>query len=289
MTKNTIIEKKKINNSIEECEAAYINAINILTKRHGANSKKLKNHHVVADLMIESGIKKNIAHTYLNDKEISTEKFKKEKVAELKPKEKFNESKLNANNFQDVQNGNEKKKIENKPKSNIFKLRSEKSKLEKKGLKKLKKNRISNKLRYKIHIRIKANNVFCILTKRKTNKELHSCNAGSYKIPTSKRKLKHTYLLILNKFFLNTRKIMAEGMKEIQKKRKERKRIKPGVHIVLSSPRYLRRKVLRSIKYHFRHRTSPFLFEIKDKKVFNGCRPPKKIRKKRRFRRLYKE
>ena len=221
--------------------------------------------------MEKQGIDQASANKYLNSKNISSSSHK---------------TKLDADALQDVQNVNEK--IENKPKSNTFKIRREKRKLEKKGLRKRKNNRISKKLIYKIHIRIKSNNVFCILTKRKTNKELHSCNAGSYKIPTSKRKLKHTYLLILNKFFLNTRKIMAEGMKEIQKKRKERKRIKPGVHIVLSSPRYLRRKVLRSIKYHFRHRTSPFLFEIKDKKVFNGCRPPKKIRKKRRFRTLYK-
>ena len=57
----------------------------------------------------------------------------------------------------------------------------------------------------------------------------------------------------------------------------------PGINISIVVPKIFKRKLLRSIKYHFRRKVGPLLLEIKDKKVFNGCRPSKKVRKKRRF------
>lgn len=70
-----------------------------------------------------------------------------------------------------------------------------------------------------------------------------------------------------------------------QKMKKEKD--KKGLIATLIIPRRLKRKVIRSIRDKFVR--IPLLIKVVDKKVFNGCRAPKSIRKKRRRRlRLYK-
>ena len=69
----------------------------------------------------------------------------------------------------------------------------------------------------------------------------------------------------------------------------ERLKIVPGIGLIATIviPKRLRKKVVKSIRSNFDK--IPLLIKAVDKKVFNGCRAPKSIRKKRRRRlRLYK-
>ena len=128
----------------------------------------------------------------------------------------------------------------------------------------------SPKISHSIKIWIKANNVFCICTDNKTNKTVNFCNSGMYKIPTSKRKVKHTYMLIFNKF-------IAETKKKVKIR---------GLMFTISCPKRLRYKLLK--RFPARFKKMPLVINVLDKKIFNGCRPAKKIRKKRRTMRVYK-
>jgi len=128
----------------------------------------------------------------------------------------------------------------------------------------------SPKISHSIKIWVKANNVFCICTDNKTNKTVNFCNSGMYKIPTSKRKVKHTYMLIFNKF-------IAETKKKVKIR---------GLMFTISCPKRLRYKLLK--RFPTRFKKMPLVVNVLDKKIFNGCRPAKKIRKKRRIMRVYK-
>lgn len=167
-----------------------------------------------------------------------------------------------------------------------------------------------NLFKYCLAISIKKNNVFCTFsTIRAENKTLISSNAGSYKIKVTKKTLRYTYDLVLNKFYNGVKKkvsflekankkkkkannkmknkqnILTKALK--RSKRRMKTKIKKGLIATIVIPKRLRKKVVKSIRYHFKK--IPLLIKVVDKKVFNGCRAPKSIRKKRRRRlRLYK-
>jgi len=61
---------------------------------------------------------------------------------------------------------------------------------------------------------------------------------------------------------------------------------KRGLFVTLVCSKRLRKKVSQSIRRNFKK--IPLLIKVLNKKVFNGCRPPKKVRKKRRRMRIYK-
>lgn len=54
---------------------------------------------------------------------------------------------------------------------------------------------------FKLTIIIKKNNIFCNFSDFKKNKTLNSCSSGKYKIKVSKKTLKYTHDLVLNKFY----------------------------------------------------------------------------------------
>ena len=162
---------------------------------------------------------------------------------------------------------------------------------------------------YKLTIVVKSNNVFCTLTSLKDNKMIANCNAGKYKIKISKKTIRYTYNEIITRFLKQVKKIFFEkkskSKKKLSKKQqkienqkkkkakwlKENKesnelpyeikpRFKSGLIVNITAPARQRRKIIKNIKYNYKQLN--MLFKILDKKIFNGCRAPKKIRKKRR-------
>lgn len=123
---------------------------------------------------------------------------------------------------------------------------------------------------HKLSVVVTANNIFCSLTGCRKNKTLKSCSSGKYKIKTSKKKLKHTFDLVISNF-----------ISEINQKFNYK-----GIIINITSPIKIRKKIINTISFNFKK--IPLLIKVLKKKSFNGCRPPKKIRKKRRGMKLFK-
>lgn len=127
-------------------------------------------------------------------------------------------------------------------------------------------------------IYLASNNIFCHLKELKTNKVLSSISAGSYKFNVSKKGIRAYTKQILKLFLqdLRAKNINFDG---------------PLVTKIIS-PLSLRKSVIDTLKTSvFRklvHNKEQLFLEIPALKVFNGCRPPKKIRKKRQGLSLYK-
>lgn len=123
---------------------------------------------------------------------------------------------------------------------------------------------------YKINILFKSNNIFCTLSNLITRKTLYSISSGNYKIKTSKKILKYTYKLILDRFIkISSRKLKQKSL---------------IVNIVC--PLHLRKKVIDIISNSFNKQN--LILKLEKKKCYNGCRPCKKQRKKRKGLRLLK-
>jgi hypothetical protein len=121
-----------------------------------------------------------------------------------------------------------------------------------------------------LNIRVTSNNIFCLLRKRKNNAVVNRCSSGKYKIKTSKKKMKHTFELVLNSFFSEINRNSSSE----------------GVVVSIISPIRIRKKLINLIFFNLKKKK--LLIKVLKKKSFNGCRPPKKIRKKRRGIRILK-
>ena len=121
----------------------------------------------------------------------------------------------------------------------------------------------------KINIRLTQNNIFCTLTNR--NKTELITSSGIEKIKTSKKTLNFALKIILNSFFF-----------KIKDKTKKSKRyfiniigtVRVKINILKFIKKILKGKVL--------------FINIEHKKCFNGCKPPKKRRKKQKGLRIFK-
>lgn len=125
---------------------------------------------------------------------------------------------------------------------------------------------------YQVNIRIGPHNIFVNASGLRGKKRTYiSETAGTYKVGISKKKLKHVYSLVLNRFYFNLKKIVK----------------KRGVIFEVISPIKIRKKVVKTILHAFKQNWC--IVNAISKKCFNGCRPPKKIRKKRQPRlRIFK-
>ena len=121
----------------------------------------------------------------------------------------------------------------------------------------------------KVFIRLTQNNIFCTLTNSR-NKILLASSSGKYKIKTSKKKIKFSSIIVLKSF-----------LKEIRKKI-----LKGKVLINVISPKNLRKKIVRQL-YNSIRKNRNFFINVHHKKVFNGCRPRKQKRKKRKGLRIF--
>jgi hypothetical protein len=154
----------------------------------------------------------------------------------------------------------------------------------KKKLKKTKKINNKPKIKFisRINIRITKNNIFCTFLKKKKIK--HAASSGKYKLHISKKFFKINYKKMLFKFF-----------KKIKKKIRYN-----SLHLKISCPKRFRKRILRLIiklrkqkfkikKYRKLKLPNLFLIQFQHRKCLNGCRPQKKIRKKRRRFRKYQK
>lgn len=168
------------------------------------------------------------------------------------------------------------------------------------------KSRISfarrNAFKYRLNIVVKANNVFCTFSylNNVKRKILKVCNGGSYKLNFSKKNIRFIYnnniiSPFLEKVKMHCFKKKFKNKALYKKQRKINKKIKPfwyikkknkGVVVNITASSRQRKIILNNITYHFRR--IPLLVKIHDKKIFNGCRAPKKQRKKRRRMRILK-
>jgi len=121
-----------------------------------------------------------------------------------------------------------------------------------------------------LSINISSNNIFLNLSKILKPGTIKKASAGIFKIKITKKRLKHMVCVVLQKF-LN--------------------RIKPVIDrrnliIILISPKFLRKKILKLFRDSFMRRN--IYIKIKALKCFNGCRPKKKKRKKRARLKIFK-
>ena len=121
----------------------------------------------------------------------------------------------------------------------------------------------------RIYIRFTQNNVFCTLL-NKSNKISVTSSSGKYKIKTSKKVLKFSSKIILNSF-------IYEIFKKIHKSQ---------LLINIIAPKFLRKKIIKQLKFKIKNKN--ILIEIQHNKSFNGCRPKKQRRKKRKGFRIAK-
>lgn len=134
------------------------------------------------------------------------------------------------------------------------------------------KNTIPNQLYFhKITIHVKPNNIFCTLANIYKKRVLSHYNTGMFFIKTTKKRLKQNLVKVLF-FFL----------------KKIYKRLKKTVILNLIVPKNLKKKLFKQISSMFLTRQKHILINVQSKKCFNGCRPPKKQRKKHKYNVLFK-
>ena len=127
---------------------------------------------------------------------------------------------------------------------------------------------------HKIHILITSNNVFCNLTDNIRKKTLSVCNSGKYKIKISKKRVHVNFEFVLSKFLEEARNKIVKNSSF------------SGLIFTIVSATRMRKKILSLITQTFTK--TRLLIKILHKKSFNGCRPKKKIRKKRSGLRIFK-
>lgn len=134
------------------------------------------------------------------------------------------------------------------------------------------KNTIPNQLYFhKITIHVKPNNIFCTLANIQKKRVLSHYNTGMFFIKTTKKRLKQNLIKVLFFFF-----------------KKIYKRLKRTVVLDLIVPKNLKKKLFKQISTTFLTRQKHILINIPSRKCFNGCRPPKKQRKKHKYSLLFK-
>jgi ribosomal protein S11 len=118
-------------------------------------------------------------------------------------------------------------------------------------------------------IRLTQNNVFCTL-RNKDKKTILIGSGGKYKIKTSKNRIKFSSDIILKSF-----------LKEIKDKISKNKLL-----INITAPKKLKKKIINQLSQTIKNKT--MIININHKKSFNGCRPKKQKRKKRKGLRIFK-
>lgn len=119
-----------------------------------------------------------------------------------------------------------------------------------------------------IYIKISPNNTMITWTDLKGN-VLYKISAGMLGLHSSKKNYKLINNMVLTEFF-----------KRLKKEKK-----KKNLLFKISAPKILRRRLLRRLKFYMRSKN---FFEGLRKLAFNGCRPAKMRRKKRKGLKIFK-
>ena len=160
----------------------------------------------------------------------------------------------------------------------------------------------------KLNLIIKPNNVFCNFSTFKDNKTTNNCSSGKYGIKVTKKTLRYTYDWLLAIFFkqikpkiylkkkvlniVKPNRFQKKNQKKVVKKNQKKYKYKlvarknSALYITLISNSRVRKRIIRALKFNFKG--LPLIIKILQKKVFNGCRAAKKVRKKRRRMRVFK-
>lgn len=127
----------------------------------------------------------------------------------------------------------------------------------------------NHKIRYRLNIKVCSNNVFFHLTNKLSNKVIVSKNSGSLGVKMSKKTIRYSLIFALTRFLTKFR-------------------LKPlhNLCIFISSPANMRKKIIQTLSSCFDTRST--LICLSNKKAYNGCRSPKKLRKKRKRFSLFK-
>lgn len=154
---------------------------------------------------------------------------------------------------------------------NIFRIRKViKYKVYKPLLEKFLLIKNSNGFSRQLNIKITSNNIFCNLKNTLKNDTLALCSSGKYKIKTTRKKLKHNVKIVLTSFF-----------NEIKSKL-----LSKNLVVIIISPIKIRKQIIKLLSQNFNKFN--LILKVKSKKCFNGCRPPKKKRKKQKGLRIFK-
>ena len=188
--------------------------------------------------------------------------------------------------MQKQKNLNFKKKIVNKyKKTKISKINTSRSKFSFLRLRKLLKHKqyfvnptfqklnkksFLKQFQNRINIRITPNNVFCTLRNTTSNTTTYITSAGKSKVKTSKKVLRFSSKIITQQFF--------EKIKENLAAKK--------LIINVIGPKKIKKSILEQISNNFKNKS--LIINVDSKKCFNGCRPAKKRRKKKKGLRIFK-
>jgi ribosomal protein S11 len=129
---------------------------------------------------------------------------------------------------------------------------------------------VFTKFSKRISIKIGPNNVFCTLFDNNLKKILYTTSSGKCGINTSKKVLRYSVKIVLQSFFDNIKKYLS------------------GDHFLITiiGPKKIKKMVLETIALNLKGKN--LIIDVKSKKCFNGCRPPKKRRKKQKGLRIFK-
>lgn len=127
-----------------------------------------------------------------------------------------------------------------------------------------------NNIQWVANIKITPNNIIIALTDR-SGKLKFLTSAGKLGLACSKRTLKFVVKMVLAHFFTHLKK----------------KKITEAVYFRITAPKHFRRRVLKTIMKK-EIRAGRNLLEGLSKLPFNGCRPPKERRKKRKGLRIFR-
>jgi len=123
-----------------------------------------------------------------------------------------------------------------------------------------------------LHIRVNPNNIFFNLKRLKLRpKTLTHASSGLFKIKLTKKRLSHNVVFLLDNFLSHIRS----------------KIFRKNIIIVVIAPKNLKFKIVKSLSKLLKNRN--LIVYVKPLKCFNGCRPPKKRRRKQKGLRLVKK
>jgi hypothetical protein len=134
-------------------------------------------------------------------------------------------------------------------------------------------NKILNSTKLKAIIRVTANNIFCTIIQKIENKIIYVGSVGKYKLKSSQRKMKFTLKNIIKIFYNKINTLLDKENNSI--------------FIEVIAPLKVKKVLIKGLSF-FKKKKKNIVINIKPKKCFNGCIPPKKIRKRKRKMRILK-
>jgi len=131
-------------------------------------------------------------------------------------------------------------------------------------------NNTINWPKLKVIIRVTTNNTFCTLIKDK--KIIYVGSAGIYKLKVSQKTMKFIIKSITKIFYDKIKSVLNDYN---------------SIFIEIIAPLKVKKFLIKGLSF-LRKKKKNLIINIKPKKCFNGCVPPKKIRKRKRKMRIFK-